>query len=104
MSHIYENPVETVVDLIGRILSVCGDIQKYARYICARTQRTLCVTSGVTVKSQAASLTALVNYSIIFPLKFTTINVFLKYINKDKTNFRMLFSLVFFNCLVLRDL
>jgi hypothetical protein len=31
--------------------------------------------------SQAASSTALVNYSIIFPLKFTTINVFYKYIN-----------------------
>jgi len=33
--------------------------------------------------SQAASSTALVNYSIIFPLKFTTINVFYKYINND---------------------
>ena len=67
MRHIYETPVETVVDLIARILSVCVNIQKYARYICARTQRTLCVTSRITMKSQAASSTALVNYSTIFP-------------------------------------
>ena len=74
MSHIYETPVETVVDLIARILSVCVNIKKYTRYICTRTQLTLCITSGITLKPQAASSTALVNYSIIFPLKFTTIN------------------------------
>jgi len=76
VNHIYENPVETEVGLIARIMSVCVNIQKYARYICARTQWTLCITSRITMKSQAASSTALVNYSIIFPLKFTTINVF----------------------------
>jgi len=35
------------------------------------------------MKLEVASSTARVNYSIIFPLKFTTINVFYKYINKD---------------------
>jgi hypothetical protein len=82
MSHICETPVETVVDLIARILSACVNIKKYARYICTRTQRTFCVTSRITMKSQAASMTALVNYWVIFPPKFTTIKVFLKYINK----------------------
>jgi len=76
MNHFYENPVETKMDLISRILSVCVNIEKYARYICARKQRTLCVTSRITMMSQAASSTALVNYSIILPLKFTTIYVF----------------------------
>ena len=83
VNHIYENPVETEVGLIARILSVCVKIKTYARCICARMQRTLCVTSRITMKSQAASSTALVNYSIIFRLKFTTVNVFYKYINKD---------------------
>jgi len=32
MNHIYENPVETKVDLIARILSVCVNIEKHARY------------------------------------------------------------------------
>jgi hypothetical protein len=76
MSHIYENPVETQVDLIDRILSLCVNIKKYTRYFCDRKQQTLCVTSRIAMKSQAASSTALVNYSIIFPLKFTTKNVF----------------------------
>jgi len=34
MSHTYENPVETKVDLLVRIMSVCVNTQKYARYIC----------------------------------------------------------------------
>jgi hypothetical protein len=76
MSHIYENREETEVDLIAIILSVYVNIQKYARYICPRTQRTLCVNSSITTKSQAASSTAHVNYSIILPLKFTIIAVF----------------------------
>jgi hypothetical protein len=42
-------------------------------YICARTQRTLCVTSRITMESQEASSTALVNYSKILPLKYATI-------------------------------
>jgi len=70
MNHIYENPVETQVYLKARILSLCVNIKKYARYICSRTQRTLCATSRITMKSQAASSTALVNYSIIFPLQY----------------------------------
>jgi len=28
MNHIYENPVETEVDLVARILSVCVNIKK----------------------------------------------------------------------------
>jgi len=76
MNNIYWNPVETEVDLIAGILSVCVNTQKYARYICARTQRILCVTPRITMQSQAASSTAIVNYSIILPLKFTTIEVF----------------------------
>jgi len=75
MTHIYENPVETEVELVARILSMCVNIKKYTRYICARTQRTLCVTSSIIMKSQAGGSTALANYSIIFPLKFATINV-----------------------------
>jgi len=70
MSHIYDNPVETEVGLIAR---VCANIQQYARHICDRKQRTLGVTCRITMKSQAASSTALVNYSIILQLKFTTI-------------------------------
>jgi len=89
MNHIYEYPVEREVGLIARVLSVCVKTKKYAKYIGARTQRSLCVTSRITMKWQAASSTALVNYSIIFPLKFTTINVFYKYIKKDaKKNFK----------------
>ena len=76
MNHIYENPVDTEMNLVARILSVCVNIQKYARYICAQTQRTLCVTCRITMKSQAGSSKALVNYSIIFLLKFIKINVF----------------------------
>ena len=75
ISHIHDNPVETEVHMIARISSLCVNIKKFARYISAQTQRTLCVTTSITVKSQAGGSTALVNYSIIFPLKFTTINV-----------------------------
>jgi len=96
MNKINRNCRETLVDLIATILSVCANIKKYARYICARTQRALCYTSSITMKSQAASSTAVVNYWIILLLKCTTIDVFLKYVNKNKTNFRMLFILVFF--------
>jgi len=96
INKINRNSRETLVDLIATILSVCANIQKYARYICARTQWALCVTSSITLKSQAASSTALVDYWIILLLKCTTIDVFLNYINKNKTNFRMFFSLVFF--------
>jgi len=96
MNKINQNSRETLVDLIATILSVCANIQKYARYICAQTQRALCVTSSITMKAQAASSTALVDYWIILLLKCTTIDVFLKYVNKNKTNCRMLFSLVFF--------
>jgi hypothetical protein len=84
MNHIYENPVETEVDLLVRILSVSVNIKKYARYICARTQRTLCVTYRITIGSQAASSTALVNYSKTLPLKYTTIERFDKYIKNDE--------------------
>jgi predicted nuclease of restriction endonuclease-like RecB superfamily len=49
MIHIYDNPVETEVDLIGRISSVLLNIKKYAIYICSRTQRTLCVASSITM-------------------------------------------------------
>jgi hypothetical protein len=73
MSHIYKNPVETGKRLIARILSVNKVKQKCPRYVCDRTQQTLCITSWITLKSQAASSTALVNYSKILPLKCTTI-------------------------------
>jgi hypothetical protein len=63
ISHIHENPVETEAHLIARISSMCVNIQKYPTYICAIMQWSLCVNSRITVKSQAASLTALVNYS-----------------------------------------
>jgi hypothetical protein len=69
INDIYLNPKVTEVDLIARILSVCVNIQKYAKYICDRMQRTLCVNSRITIKSRAASSTALVNYSIILTLK-----------------------------------
>ena len=73
--HIHVKPVETEVHVIARISSLCVNVQKFARYICARTQRTVCVTSSITIMSQAGGSTALVNCSIIFPLEFTTINV-----------------------------
>jgi len=75
ISHIHDNPVEIEVHLIARISSLCVNVQKFARYICALTQRTLSDTYSITMKSQAGGSTALVNYSITFPLKFTTINV-----------------------------
>jgi len=59
MNKINRNSRETLVDLIATILSACANIKKYARYICALTQRALCVTSSITMKSQAASSTAL---------------------------------------------
>jgi hypothetical protein len=61
MSYIYEKPVETEVYLLARILSVCVNIKKYD--ICTRKQRTFCVTCRIAVTSQAASSTAIVNYS-----------------------------------------
>jgi len=76
ISRIHDNPVEIEVHLIARISSQCVNVQKFARYICARKQRTVCVTSSITIKSQARGSTAFVYYSTIFPLKFTTINVF----------------------------
>ena len=36
MSHVYENPVETEVDQVARILFSLS-IEIYARYICARS-------------------------------------------------------------------
>jgi hypothetical protein len=59
---------------MARILSVCVNMQIYARYICARSQRTFCVTSRITVMTQADSSTALANYSKILLLKYTTTN------------------------------
>ena len=84
MGHISENPVETEVDMSARILSVCVNIQIRARYICARTQRTMWATSRTAMKSRAASSTVIANYSKILPLKFTTIDRFDKYITDDK--------------------
>jgi hypothetical protein len=40
MSQIYENPLETEVDVIARISPGFASIEKYAMYICARRQRT----------------------------------------------------------------
>ena len=90
MSHIYENPVETRKRLIARILSVNKIKQKCPRHICDRTQPTLCITSWITLKSQAASTTALVNYSKILPLKCTTIERPEKYIYNDTKKFKCL--------------
>jgi len=75
MSYIYGNLVETEVDLLARMLTVCVNIKKYARYICIRTQRTVCVTCSITMKSQADSSTATANYSKILTLKYTAIEV-----------------------------
>ena len=55
----------------------------------------MCVTSSITMKSQAASSTALVNYSKILPPK-CTIDSFDKYINNDPKKLEMFFRLVFF--------
>jgi len=103
MSHIYENPVETEVDPLARIMSVCVNTQKYARYICIRAQRTLCVTCRITMKSEATSSTAIANYSKILPLKYTTIERFDKYIKNDK-KIKIFFRLVLFKYLMLRGL
>ena len=61
---------------MARILSVCVNIEIYARYDYALTQRTLCITSRIITTSQADSSTALVNYSKILPLKYTATNGF----------------------------
>jgi hypothetical protein len=74
-SHIDENPVETEVDLITRRPSVCVNIQNYAMYVFALTQRTLCVAYSIIMKSQAPSSIALVNYSKILPQIYTTLNI-----------------------------
>jgi hypothetical protein len=37
-NQIYENPVETYVVLIARMLSVCVNIKKHTIYICTRKQ------------------------------------------------------------------
>jgi len=84
MSSIYGNHVETEADLLARILSVSVNIKKYARYICIRTQRTLCVTCMITMKSQAACSTTTANYSKILPLKYTTVERFDKYFQNYK--------------------
>jgi len=80
MSHIYENPVETEMDLIARTSSVCVNIKTYSMYICVRTQRTLVVPCSITMKSPAANSTILVNYSKILPLKYSGIDGFCEYI------------------------
>ena len=49
MSHMYENPTRSEVDLLTRILSPCVHIQKYARYIWTGTQQTLCVTCRIII-------------------------------------------------------
>ena len=90
MSHIYENPVETELYQIARIPSVCVYIPKYAMYICASTQQTLCVASSITLNPQAAISTAIVNYSKILPLTYTTTNRLEKYIYKDTKNLKYL--------------
>jgi hypothetical protein len=102
MSHINENPVENEVDLMARIASVFANIKKYVMYISSRTQRTLCVADSVTIKSQAVTSTALVNYSKILPLKYTKINRFKKYIYNDTNKFKMIYMLVYFKYLMLR--
>jgi hypothetical protein len=63
MFRIYENPVQTEVDLIHRISSVCVNIPKYVMYFYARRQRTLVITSSITMKSEAAGSKALANNS-----------------------------------------
>jgi hypothetical protein len=103
MSHIYEKPLEKERGLIDRILSVCVYSQKHARYIRTSTQRTLCVTSSITMRSQAVSSKALVNYSKILPLKYTTDN-FEKYIYNDKKKFKLFYRLIYFRYLMLRNL
>jgi len=72
--------VATEVDLIARILSVCVNIKKHVMHFCARSQRTLRVTSSITMKSQSASLTALVSYSSIILLTYTARFRFKKYV------------------------
>jgi len=104
MSHINENPLENEVDLTARITSVFANIKKYAMYISSRKQRTWCVAYSVTMKSQAATSTALVNYLKILPLKYTKINRFKKYIYNDTNKFKMIYMLVYFKYLMLRGM
>jgi hypothetical protein len=104
MSHIYENPVGREVDVIARISSPCVNIQKYAMYIFALTQRALCVASSITMMPQAASSTAVVEYCKILPLKCTTKIRFEKYIYSDTKKFKVFYRLVYFKYLMLRAL
>jgi hypothetical protein len=95
MSHIYENPVETDVVLISRIESVCVSFQKYVRYIRAHSQRSLCVTCRMIMNFQLASSTAIVDYSKIILLKYTTVLRFEKCVKNDPTKFKIFSSLNF---------
>ena len=56
MFHIYQNPVQKEVDLIHRISSVCVNIKKYVMYFYARRQRTLVITSRITMSVQQVDL------------------------------------------------
>jgi hypothetical protein len=95
VSHIYENPVETEVDLIARISPVFVNFEKYVRYICTHSHRSLCVTSTMTMISQLARSTAVVNYSKIIQLKYTAV-IFAECVKNDSTKFKILFKLEFF--------
>ena len=89
--------METEGDLLVRILSLFVNIKKYTRYICTQRLWTLCVTSRIIMKSQAASSIAIVNYSKILPLKYTTMEGFNKYSKNDKKNLKYFSGLNFLN-------
>jgi hypothetical protein len=70
-------------------------------FICARRQRTLVVAASITMRSQAASSTPLVNYSKILALIFN--NGWNLEIYKNTKNYKMIFRLVFLEYLMLRS-
>jgi hypothetical protein len=56
------------------------------------------------MRSQAASSTALVNYSKILALKYSIMDGFWKYIKRNTKKYKMIFRLVFLEYLMLRGL
>jgi hypothetical protein len=101
VSHIYENLVETEMDLIAIILPVCVNIKKYVRYICEHSQRSLCVTCRNTMKSQFDNSFEL--YDNI-STKIYNNKCILGHIKNKTKKLEMFFRLVFFKYLMLKIL
>ena len=80
------------------------NIKKYGKWTFVPIHRKLCVHSSHTTKSQAASATVLLNYPKIFPLRYTTKYRLGKNIYNDTKQCKIIYMLVYFKYLMLRNL